>query len=355
MKIVVFGDSYMPVDVFRTAFDRLDGRFEVDFVQLEHDPDWTPSTDSERSLRECFGRPADVSARVRGCDVIVVHGAPITDEILAAAPAVRLVACARGGPVNVDVQSATERAVIVVTTPGKNADAVADLTLAFMVMLARRVPDALRAVADGAPLGASAFEGGSYMGHDLGGHALGIVGLGRVGRKVAARALAFGMRVLTFDPYVAVEVAEAAGASFAPMEELLRESDFVSLHARATTDNTNLMGRARFASMKPGAYFVNTSRETLVDEPALREALESGHLAGAALDVVRPGPGDGRHPLRDAPNLILTPHIGGSTHETLARGAEMLAAEIERFARGQPLDHAVNAASAELARLDRPS
>jgi D-3-phosphoglycerate dehydrogenase / 2-oxoglutarate reductase len=355
VKIVVFGDSYMPVDAFRTAFDRLADRFELDYVQLEHDPGWTPSTDSERSLRECFGRPGDVTARVADCEVIVVHGAPVTEEILAAAPAVRLVACARGGPVNVDVQSATHRAVVVVTTPGKNADAVADLTLAFMVMLARRVPNALRAVADGAPLGASAFEGGSYMGHDLGGHTLGIVGSGRVGRKVAARALAFGMRVLAFDPHVAVEALEEAGASFSPMDGLLRQSDFVSLHARAAPDNQSLMGRAQFAAMKPGAYFINTARETLVDEPALRDALESGHLAGAALDVVRPGPGDGRHPLLDAPNLILTPHIGGSTHETLARGAEMLAAEIDRFAKGQPLHHAMNAASAELARLDRPS
>jgi D-3-phosphoglycerate dehydrogenase / 2-oxoglutarate reductase len=355
MKIVVFGDSYMPVDVFRTAFDRLSGRFELDYVQLEHDPGWIPSTDSERSLRECFGQPEDVTARVGDCDVIVVHGAPVTDEVLAAAPAVRLVACARGGPVNVDVQSATHRAVVVVTTPGKNAESVADLTLAFMVMLARRVPNALRAVADGGRLGVSAFEGGSYMGHDLGGHALGVIGMGRVGGKVTRRALAFGMRVLAFDPHVEVAAVEEAGASFAPMDALLRESDFVSLHARATRDNQNLMGRAQFAAMKPGAYFVNTARETLVDEPALREALESGHLAGAALDVVRPGLGDGRHPLLDVPNVILTPHIAGSTHETLARGAEMLADEIERFAKGQPLHHAVNAASAELARLDRPS
>jgi D-3-phosphoglycerate dehydrogenase len=355
VKILVLGDSYMPVDVFRSAFDRLADRFDLDFVQLEDDPGWTPSTDSERSLRESFGRPEDVTASVRGCDVIVVHGAPITDEILAAAPTVRLVACARGGPVNVDVRSASDRAVVVVTTPGKNADAVADLTLAFMVMLARRMPEALGAVADGAPLGASAFEGGSYMGHELGGHTLGVVGLGRVGGRVALRARAFGMSVLAFDPYIDAKVVEEAAASFAPMPELLRESDVVSLHARATPDNANLMGRAQFASMKPGAYFVNTSRETLVDESALREALESGHLAGAALDVVRPHAGDGRHPLLDAPNVILTPHIGGSTHETLARGAEMLAAEIERFAKGQPLNHAVNAASVELARLDRPS
>jgi D-3-phosphoglycerate dehydrogenase len=352
MRIVVFGDSYMPSGVFRAAFDHLAARGGVEYVQLEDRPDWVPSTESERAVREAFGRPDEVAAHVGDAQVIVVHGAPVTDEVMAAAPGLRLVACARGGPVNVDVAAATRRGVVVVSAPGRNAEAVADLTIAFMIMLARRVPDAMRA-ANGEGLGASAFEGGSFMGHDLAGHTLGLVGLGRVGRRVAARARAFGMEVLAYDPFVDASVMEEAGALPVELDALTRRSDFVSLHARAHADNENLMGRVQFAAMKPGAFLVNTSRETLVDEPALRAALESGHLAGAALDVVRSHPGPAPHPLAGAPNLILTPHIGGSTHETLGRGAEMLAAETERFLRGQPLHHAVNAAPAELARLDR--
>jgi D-3-phosphoglycerate dehydrogenase / 2-oxoglutarate reductase len=351
MKVVVFGDSYMPAGVFRAAFDRLGDRCTLTYVQLEPAPDWEPATDSERTLREAFGRPADVAAHVAGCDAIVVHGAPVTEEIMAAAPGLRLVACARGGPVNVDVDAATRRGVVVVSTPGRNADGVADLTIAFMIMLARRVPDAIRAASDGEGLGASAFEGGSFMGHELAGHTLGLVGLGRVGSRVAARAGAFGMEVLAFDPYVRPEAAAEAGATAVGLPDLLESSDFVSLHARARADNENLLGPEQFAAMKAGAYLINTSRETLVDETALRAALASGHLAGAALDVVRSG-ADLRLP-DGAPNLILTPHIGGSTFETLARGAEMLAAETERLLRGRPLHHAVNAAPAELARLDR--
>ena len=127
------------------------------------------------------------------------------------------------------------------------------------------------------------------------------------------------------------------------LPELLERADFVSLHARATPENENLMGRDEFAAMKPGSYFVNTARETLVDEDALEDALRSGRLAGAALDVVRPRSGGGRHPLLEYENVVLTPHIGGATHETLLRGATMVADEIERFAAGEELVNVINA------------
>jgi len=123
----------------------------------------------------------------------------------------------------------------------------------------------------------------------------------------------------------------------ATLEELLARSDFVSLHARATPDNGHLFNAAAFAQMRPGAYFVNTAREGLVDESALDDALASGHLAGAALDVFEHRSEPGAHPLLRHPNVVLTPHIGGATHETLLRGVQMIAGEIERFAQGEPL------------------
>ena len=126
------------------------------------------------------------------------------------------------------------------------------------------------------------------------------------------------------------------------LSALLERADFVSLHARATPENENLFDREAFAQMKPGSYFVNTARETLVDEDALDAALESGHLAGAALDVARRRAERGRHPLLRHDNVVMTPHIGGATHETLLRGAQMVAAEIERFAAGQRLVNLIN-------------
>jgi D-3-phosphoglycerate dehydrogenase len=126
------------------------------------------------------------------------------------------------------------------------------------------------------------------------------------------------------------------------LDALLERADFVSLHARATSENENLFDGDAFARMKPGAYFLNTARETLVDEEALDAALASGRLGGAALDVVRPTADDGLHPLLRHENVVLTPHIGGATHETLLRGAQMVAAEIERFASGAPLVNVIN-------------
>ncbi len=270
-----------------------------------------------------------------------MHGAPVTDEVLAAGSGLRLVCCARGGPVNVDVAAATVRRIPVVNTPGKNADAVADQTIAFLVMLARGFPRAQQFLMGGGRLGESAYEGAQFLGHELGGHVLGLVGYGNVGRRVCRRALAFGMIVAVYDPFV--EVGNGDGArQVRTLTDLLAMADFVSLHVRASGQTENLIGAEEFGQMKPGAYFVNTAREALVDEGALEAALASGHLAGAALDVVRPRSGTGPHPLLKLGNVVITPHIGGATHETLLRGATMVVDEIMRFAAGQPLASVVN-------------
>jgi D-3-phosphoglycerate dehydrogenase len=149
------------------------------------------------------------------------------------------------------------------------------------------------------------------------------------------------MTVLAYDPYVDIDPRETV-EPVGTLDELLVRADFVSLHARATKENVNLFDTSTFAKMRVGSYFVNTARETLVDEDALDAALESGRLAGAALDVVRPGAGTGRHRLLRHSNVVMTPHIGGATHETLLQGAEMIAEEVCRLAAGEPLRHVVN-------------
>jgi D-3-phosphoglycerate dehydrogenase / 2-oxoglutarate reductase len=213
-----------------------------------------------------------------------------------------------------------------------------------MIMLARGFPKAQRFLIEGGTLGESAFEGARFLGHDLGGHVLGLVGFGNVGSRVHRRALAFGMRLVVYDPYV--RLGELASTEqVASLEELLAKSDFVSLHVRATAETQNLFGATQFAAMKRGSYFLNTARESLVDEEALDAALSSGHLAGAALDVVKPRAEAGPHPLLRHENVVITPHIGGATHETLLRGVTMVAAEIERFAAGDPLRAVVNQAA----------
>jgi D-3-phosphoglycerate dehydrogenase len=246
----------------------------------------------------------------------------------------------------VDVAAASARHIPLVNTPGKNAESVADQALAFMIMLARGFPKAQRFLIEGGTLGESAFEGARFIGHDLGGHVLGLVGFGNVGSRVHQRALAFGMHLVVYDPYVRVgELASTEQVS--TLAELLAKSDFVSLHLRATAETQNFFGAKQFNAMKPGSYFLNTARESLVDEEALDAALASGHLAGAALDVVRPRSQGGPHPLLRHENVVITPHIGGATYETLLRGVTMVAEEIQRFASGEPMRAVVNRAEVE--------
>ena len=166
---------------------------------------------------------------------------------------------------------------------------------------------------------------------------LGLVGLGHVGREVAARGHALGFTVLGYDPVPPGTV--PPGVTMVGLDDLLSRSDLVSVHARATADNRHMFGAAAFARMPRGAFFINTARESLVDEDALARALASGTLAGAALDVAQPRPAGDRHPLLDLPNVIITPHIGGATRETLRRGAEMAAAAVARLASGGIPDH----------------
>ena len=337
MKVLVVGDSYMPALYFEEAFAVLGDAHEIEYFDVDDSRPFEPSTASELKLREYQGSPRELIERMKDVEVLVVQGAPVTDAVLDAAPGLRLVCCARGGPVNVDIDAVSARGLPLVNTPGKNAEAVADLTMAFLVMLARGLPKGQRFLEDGHQLRDN-WEGAKFMGSDLRRHVLGLVGYGRIGSRVVDRALAFGMTVLVYDPFVEAEGVEQVSS----LEDLLARSDFVSLHARATPENENMIDAAALAAMKPGAFLVNTAREGLVDEDALDAALASGRLAGAALDVVRTTEGGGRHPLLRHDNVVMTPHLGGATHETLLQGAEMIAEEIHRFAAGAPLVNVVN-------------
>jgi D-3-phosphoglycerate dehydrogenase len=338
MKVLAVGDSYMPPRYFAEAFASLEAAHEVEYMQIDPVRRFQPRSPSELKLREYQGSPVELVERMSGVEALVVQGAPVTDQVLDASPVLRLVCCARGGPVNIDVESVSARGLPLVATPGKNANAVADLTIGFLVSLARGLPRAQRFLEDGNQLRDN-WEGAKFMGSDLRRHVLGIVGYGQIGRRVAERALSFGMTVVAFDPYASVAGPVVAVAS---LEELLERADFVSLHARATLENENMIDSAALARMKSRAFLINTARETLVDEDALDAALETGHLAGAALDVVRTTNAQGRHRLLRHENVVLTPHLGGATHETLLQGAEMIADEIRRFAAGEPLANVVN-------------
>jgi D-3-phosphoglycerate dehydrogenase / 2-oxoglutarate reductase len=331
MRVLVVGDPYMPASIYAKPLVSLGDVVEVTSMQIDGIAFASPRTESEHRLREYVGDPADIARAVAGHDVLIVHGAPVSSEVLDAAP-LRLVCCARGGPVNVDVAAATERGIPVVNTPGKNAEAVAELTIAFALLLIRGVPRAASYLMERGSFSESVFEGNRFFGCEAPSLTLGLVGLGRVGREVAARARSLGFTVIGHDLHLP-DVTE--GVAMVAMEALLERSDIVSLHARATPENWHMFSVAEFARMRPGAYFINTARESLVDESALSAALENGKLGGAALDVLERPPAGTRHPLLSAPNVLVTPHIGGATAETLARGATRAVAAVASLVAGQ--------------------
>jgi D-3-phosphoglycerate dehydrogenase len=339
VRVLVVGDSYMPAGVFTAALAGLGDSVSVTELQIDSPTAAPPRTDSERALREYVGDPAHIVAAVACHDALLVHGAPVSAEVLDAAP-LRLVCCARGGPVNVDVAAASRRGIPVTNAPGRNAQAVAELTIAFALMLIRGVHASARYLVDGGQLAENTYEGSEFIGAEAASMTLGLVGLGNVGREVAARGRTLGFTMLGYDPVRPTIV--PPGVTMVTLDDLLSRSELISLHARATPDNRHLLGAAAFARMPRGAFFINTARESLVDEDALAAALASGTLAGAALDVVERRPAGDRHPLLDLPNVIITPHIGGATRETLQRGAEMTAAAVARLASGEIPDHLVN-------------
>jgi D-3-phosphoglycerate dehydrogenase len=338
MRILVVGDTYMRADVFAQAFDsQFERDHDVRYVSLDEERVLNPTTSSDQRIHEFLGTPQQlVEALDDAVEVIVVHGAPVTAEVLDSAPKIQLVCCARGGPVNVDLEAATERGIAVTTTPGKNAAAVAELTVALIITLARRIDQAHAFLSNHGSL-QTAFDGKQFLGLNVSGRTLGLVGFGRVSRRVTPIAHALGMRVLAFDPFVDDDEVSSGGAEPCDFVDLLAESDFVSVHARATAENEDLFATDEFALMKKGSFFINTARESLVDEEALAAALSSGHLRAAAVDVLRLSSAKQRNSLLDLENLVATPHIGGATDGTMALGAHMLVEEITRFAAGEPL------------------
>ena len=298
LRVLAVGDSYMPASIFTAALASLGDAVCVTELQIGTAEAAPPRTDSERALREYAGDPADLVAAVPGHDVLLVHGAPVSAEVLDAAR-LRLVCCARGGPVNVDVAAASSRGIPVTGAPGRNAQAVAELTIAFALMLIRGVPAAARYLTGGGQLAESTYEGSQFLGAEAAGLILGLVGLGNVGREVAARARALGFRMLGYDPVPPAVI--PPGVALVSLDELLTRSRLISLHARATPDNRHLLGSDAFARMPRGAYFINTARESLVNEEALASALASGGLAGAALDVVERRPAGAGIPCSTCP------------------------------------------------------
>ncbi len=253
---------------------------------------------------------------------------PVDQALLDVAPRLKLIASYGVGTNHIDVAACRARGVPVTNTPGVLTNATADMTMALLLAAARRVAEGDRVIRRG---GWAELDPGWLLGTEVTGKTLGIIGFGRIGQAVARRAAGFEMRILYAD---AAEVA-FPGAERVSIDELIRRSDFVTIHTPLTPETQNLMSRQRIFAMKRGGILINTARGGVLDDDALAEALAEGHLAAAGVDVFRDEP---RVPAayREIPNVVLTPHIGSGSRETRAAMAQLVFDEVGRFARGEP-------------------
>ena len=292
-------------------------------------PDWKVVTTDKETL------PGELAT----ADAILVRSATFVDAaMMDKAPKLRVIGRAGVGVDNVDLDAATKRGIVVMNTPGGNAVAVAEHTFALMLVMARHL------VRADSTMKAGKWEKKTLQGTELRGKTLGIVGLGRVGVEVSRRAQAFGMKVIAHDPYVAPTLAQQLGVTLAPLDELYAQSDYITLHLGLTPQTQGMINAETLRKMKKGVRLVNCARGELLNEPDVIAALQSGQLGGAALDVYAHEPVKDS-PLATLPNVILTPHIAGSTHEASEAVGVQIALQVREYLLKGVIQNAVNVPS----------
>jgi len=291
--------------------------------------------------------PADLAGALADADALLVRSATkVTKELLAAAPRLRVVGRAGTGVDNIDVVAASGRGILVVNAPGANSISVAEHACALMLALARMVPAADQAMKGGR------WEKKRFLGNELRGKTLGIAGLGRIGQEVAQRARSFGMRIVAHDPFISREIADGLGVELLPLDDVCAVADYITLHLPSTPETRHLFNDAQFAKVKPGIRIINTARGELIDEAALRRALDSGAVAGAGLDVFEKEPPTDWG-LVQLSKVVATPHIAASTEEAQELVGLDTAAAVRDFLRDGVVRNAVNFPSVQPEELQR--
>jgi D-3-phosphoglycerate dehydrogenase / 2-oxoglutarate reductase len=277
-----------------------------------------------------------LAAELADADALVVRSAVQADaKLLESAPKLRVIGRAGVGVDNIDTAAATHRGIVVMNTPGANAVAVAELTLGLMISLARAIPRA------NSTMHAGKWDKKSLQGQELRGKTLGIVGLGRIGLEVARRAASFGMNIIGYDPFVAPVIARENNVTLVPIDDIFKESDYLTLHVGLTTQTEGLINATSIKIMKKGIRIINCARGELIVEQALADAIKSGHVGGAALDVFH------QEPLKESPfynldNVILSPHIAGATDEAQEAIGIQLAMQVRDYLKLGVVQNAVN-------------
>lgn len=281
--------------------------------------------------------PEKLRASAGGYDALVVRSeTKVTRELIEAAASLQVIGRAGIGVDNIDLEAATEKGVVVVNAPTGNVISAAEHAIALMLSLSRHIPEA------NASLRSGKWERGRFQGTEVRGKTLGVIGLGQVGSEVARRGKGLEMNVLAYDPFVPEDRARVLGVELVPLDALIRQSDYISVHTTLTEGTKQLIGEKQLRAMKPAARVINTARGGIIDERALKRALDEGWVAGAAIDVFETEPIT-EHPLFESDKVVVTPHLGASTTEAQERVAVDVAEQIMAVLRGEPARYSVNA------------
>lgn len=337
--VAIIGDRFMGSSVFEREIlascgDRVTCKC-IDLAWPDEPMEHGYATPGLEGLKEYMGTPEMVLDHLQDAQVLVTHLAPVSVGVLKAAPNLKLVGVSRGGPVNIAMDEARERGVLVVNTPGRNASAVAEFTIGAIIAETRNITKGHDSLRKGD------YRGDLYradiVGNELSDMCIGVIGYGNVGTRVVKLLRAFGSKILVTDPYVQLSVEDSQdGVEQVALDRLLSEADVVTLHPRVTKETTGMIGKEQFAAMKPGAVVINTARGPLMDYQALFEALSSGQLGGAMLETFAVEPTDPNDPLLQLPNVTLTPHIAGASQKTVKIAAQRIAEEIRRWISDEP-------------------
>ncbi|MDO5034611.1 MAG: 2-hydroxyacid dehydrogenase [Actinomycetaceae bacterium] len=337
MKVLLAADQFLTEEILKEAL--LARLPEISTASISST--WpVPPFHDVAEVREAHGDEDELIAALKGVDVAFSHTFPFTEKVIASSPDLKMITICRGGPVNVNIDAATEHGVLVSYTPGRNAVATAEHTVALILASARQVAQRHQEVVGGQ--WRSDYYIYDNVGPEIGSSTIGVIGYGNVGRRVANILAAFGGKVLVYDPW-AKDRSGAQNIEFVDqLEDLLTRSDIVTLHVRESAENHHMMNSEAFALMPESSIFINAARGSLVDYDALADALDSGHLFAAGLDCLPEEPLPVDHRLMRTRGLTFTPHLAGASKEASKLAARIGADDIATFVQGGIPKHLAN-------------
>lgn len=333
-KLLLIGDHFILPSVMREALGPLADRFDIHEAQT---PFPLEPFRNIAEVREASGSEEMMIRELEGVSLCIAHHAPLTRKVIEASPALRLFIVCRGGPVNVNLDAASQHGISIAYTPARNAAATAEHTIAMMMCAIRNIATRNAELHQRQWNGDYTWETAAF---ELESATVGLIGYGAIGRIVGRILRSFGAKVLVYDPFAQIGPDDVEQVT--ELNTLLDQADVVSLHARETAETRSILGAAQIGRLKRGAVVVNCARGSLMDYNALTDALQSGHLSAAAADVFPEEPLPADSPLLKLPNFVMTPHIAGGTRQAAIKATRIAADELQRYISNEPLRYRAN-------------